>query len=49
MKSPNKSSTTLIRKIGNVILVIVLVIFGVYLTYTAERAMDYFNIGADNS
>lgn len=37
------------KKVGIFLLIVALVVFGVYLTYTAERAMDYFNIGADNS
>lgn len=37
------------KKVGISLVIVVLVVFGVYLTYTAERAMDYFNIGADNS
>lgn len=36
-------------KIGKFALIVALIVFGIYFTYTAERAMDYFNIGADNS
>lgn len=36
-------------KIGKVLLIALIVVIAIYLTLTAERAMDYFNIGADNS
>ena len=37
------------KKVGIIVLIIALVVFAIYFTYTAERAMDYFNIGVDNS